>query len=545
MDDGALTVRDGLAALALAVTLLFMGGERIVPGVVGSFHDDAVYAVTAKSLAEGSGYRLINFPGAPRQTKYPILYPAVLAVVWRCVAGLSAKLAAMQLATLLAAALAIAGAYLYVVRFRYVARAPAFVAGIVCASSPNLLYYATQTLSEMPFALTVVASLWATDACLRGTRAEPWRAVLTGVVAGLPFLCRSAGAVVPLVALVMITRARRPLGWMLLGVALVALPWIAWTLRGAGNVGAEPIAGYQEDYVRLVTRGYGVATGSRLGATVAILGSNLVRACVAIGNVAGEGAARLLYAATEHAAIVLGLVGAAAWLAVAARGARTLLPTTLLTYLVLVCAWPWPPDRFMVPVLFLVLALAIDAAWRTMSRVASVHVITAVLSLVVLLNARVLADYARVGRATHYPYFILPDLTEPAGWATWSSYAKAFAWLGTHSTRDTVLAAGFDSMTALYTGRPTVRPFVPRPSALYYARETGDDAPALGTPGDLTRTLAAYHVRYLFVSPMPSFPEEDAFYELITRIRAERPALLRPVYWEQDPRFVVFEVTGP
>jgi hypothetical protein len=100
-------------------------------------------------------------------------------------------------------------------------------------------------------------------------------------------------------------------------------------------------------------------------------------------------------------------------------------------------------------------------------------------------------------------------------------------------------------MTALYTGRPTVRPFVPRPSALYNARETGDDAPALGTPGDLTRTLAAYHVRYLFVSPMPSFPEEDAFYELITRIRAERPALLRPVYWEQDPRFVVFEVTGP
>ena len=39
---------------------------------------DAVYAVTAKALAEGKGYHLVNLPGAPPQNRYPILYPALL-----------------------------------------------------------------------------------------------------------------------------------------------------------------------------------------------------------------------------------------------------------------------------------------------------------------------------------------------------------------------------------------------------------------------------------------------------------------------------------
>ena len=49
----------------------------------GYFHDDSIYLVTAKSLAEGRGYRILSFPGEPPQTKYPPLYPALLAAVWK------------------------------------------------------------------------------------------------------------------------------------------------------------------------------------------------------------------------------------------------------------------------------------------------------------------------------------------------------------------------------------------------------------------------------------------------------------------------------
>src|SRR5262245_4383276 len=59
-------------ALTLAMVLLLVGAWRLVPGVSGVFHDDAIYVISAKALADGRGYRLINLPGAPPQTKYPI-----------------------------------------------------------------------------------------------------------------------------------------------------------------------------------------------------------------------------------------------------------------------------------------------------------------------------------------------------------------------------------------------------------------------------------------------------------------------------------------
>jgi hypothetical protein len=537
-DREPLTARDGAAALVLAVALVLAGWVRLVPGVVGAFHDDAVYAMTAKALAEGDGYRLINFPGAPPQTKYPILYPALLALLWHSAATLEARLAVMQVATLLAAALAIAGAYLYVVRFRYVARAPAFAAGVLCASAPNLLYYATQTLSEMPFMLALVASLWATDAYVRAERSDACRGLLTGVAAGLPFLCRSAGAVIPLVAVVVSVRARRPVRWMLVGSALVVVPWLVWTARGVGNPVAEPIVGYQGDYLRLLSRGYfGATSGSPFGLALAIFGANVVKACVAIGDIAFEGIAPALYASSDWAATLLGLVGAATWLAVVAHAPLATLPATLLVYLAFVCAWPWPPDRFMIPVLFFLLAMLLGLVSRA-ARVGALAV-SLVAIVAAIPNARTLADYAAANTRSHYPYFMLPDAP-----VAWSSYGDAFTWLRAHAAPDDVFAAGFDSMTALYTAHPTVRPFVPRPSALYYAAITGDSAPALGSPSDFVGALATYRVRYLFVSPMPAFPEEDAFYELVSRARAEHPDLLRPVYRGSDPRFVVFEV-GP
>ena len=69
-------------ALLLAGVTVGLGWVCVMPVVCGSFQDDGIYVVTAKSLAEGRGYRLIHLPGEPAQTKYPILYPAMLAAVW-------------------------------------------------------------------------------------------------------------------------------------------------------------------------------------------------------------------------------------------------------------------------------------------------------------------------------------------------------------------------------------------------------------------------------------------------------------------------------
>ena len=50
--------------------------------MLGLFHDDGIYAVVAKSLSDGAGYRIISLPTAPDQTKYPFLYSYILSWLW-------------------------------------------------------------------------------------------------------------------------------------------------------------------------------------------------------------------------------------------------------------------------------------------------------------------------------------------------------------------------------------------------------------------------------------------------------------------------------
>ena len=360
---------------------------------------------------------------------------------------------------------------------------------------------------------------------------------MTGVIAALPFLCRTAGVVVPVAACLAIVRAKRPVAPFVVGAAVAMAPWILWMLRGIGQLATSPIVGYQQDYLGHWSAGYfGYPAGSRVALAAWVFGANLVKACTAVGDIALEGLAPFLY---EHAAWTVTALGALAWLAALAGVVQlALLPTTLLAYLGLVCAWPWPPDRFVVPVLFFLVGALLDGAEGVLERIASRRaaslVVVAAVAIAVVGNVRALARYAEVGRRAHYPFFVPPD--EPV---TWSTYADAFAWLRGHAAAADVLAAGFDSMTALYTGRPTIRPFVARPSTLYY----GGTAPPLGTVDELRAALVAYRVRYLFLSPMPAFPEEDAFYELVTSLQRARPAALRPAWVGADPRFAIFEVT--
>src|SRR5579864_3565650 len=70
----------------IVVALLYLGAIYsicyVAPGY-GLFDDDGIYLVTAKSLAQGSGYRIVSLPSAIPQTKYPPVFPALLAGVWK------------------------------------------------------------------------------------------------------------------------------------------------------------------------------------------------------------------------------------------------------------------------------------------------------------------------------------------------------------------------------------------------------------------------------------------------------------------------------
>jgi hypothetical protein len=64
---------------------LLVGGARYWSSnkeVLGLFLDDGIYAVVAKSLNDGAGYRIISLPTTPDQTKYPFLYSYILSWLW-------------------------------------------------------------------------------------------------------------------------------------------------------------------------------------------------------------------------------------------------------------------------------------------------------------------------------------------------------------------------------------------------------------------------------------------------------------------------------
>src|ERR1700747_755590 len=89
---------------AIGVFLLALGPSgylawtlRAMPHL-GFYHDDAIYWVSAKSIAEGQGYRILSLPGQPNQTKYPPLFPAILAVVWKLQPGFPQNLPLATLA---------------------------------------------------------------------------------------------------------------------------------------------------------------------------------------------------------------------------------------------------------------------------------------------------------------------------------------------------------------------------------------------------------------------------------------------------------------
>jgi len=102
--------------LAMVLAGAYLGVAMISPPAFGLWQDDAVYVVTARSLAEGSGYRHLEMPQQPLQTKYPPLFPALLAVVFRLWDDWPANLPALHAVT------AVSGAVFVLLAWWYLAR---------------------------------------------------------------------------------------------------------------------------------------------------------------------------------------------------------------------------------------------------------------------------------------------------------------------------------------------------------------------------------------------------------------------------------------
>ena len=527
---------DILIALGLFAVVLVTGYLRMAEGVCGVIHDDAIYVSTAKSLADGDGYRMMGVPGTPNQTKYPILYPAILAAFWKCLPEFPGNLVAMQWFSVASGAAALALGYLYVLRFGYFSRGVALTAALLSATAVSFLYLCTTTMAEMPFALLTIVALWGLDHFLLKKGRSRIAAFGLGILSALPFLCRIIGLpLIPVACWLLFKSRQRPL-WCLLGASVIVLPWVLWSMAGWGVWDENQVDGYYTDYL-------GSWSSTGLGMLLHVFHVNSLAAAYGTTVFTMEGLANILNQATDllwiqQAMILLGTIP---WLLIIFRlRTQRALPYFLVGYLGIMLVWSWIPHRFLIPLMPLIAAYLVHAIVEV-ARFVGLHytlrpvrwVCWAVTVALLFCNVELLMRHSTLTEKFGYPY---KKLTNEQ--ASWSSYQQMFAWLRKNTSPDDVIASCSDSMVSLYCDRRSIRPFIYHPERLFY----GDGTEEPVTPSELAAILKSHQPRYLAKFPMTSFSEEEPLQNALNELRQDHANWIRLVYRGEDTRFIVYEI---
>ena len=503
-----------------------LGSARLVTSACGVYHDDGIYVATAKALAEGRGYRLINLPGEPPQTKYPFLFPAALACLWWLWPSFPHNLVALQGFSLLSGALAVALSFDYFSRHEYRTRRQCLVACVLCATSPTFLYFGSLALSEAFFALLLMVAVVFVDTRPLSTTRQK---ISLGALAALPFLARSVGLCVPAAIALMLKLRSRPVMLSMLAAAVTASTWVLWVYFNSWSVGgsASVYAYYTADNYRSWWLSDSAARVPFRNLVWIITGAATVVLPI------------LTTIRTTFAWPLVLVIGACVWVEAYKRYRASTLGLIIAGYVAIIVVWPWPPERFLVPLMPVLAICLVGSAMNLASRLpGSVTRLVLPLGAVLAIGANVMQHAAVVRRvqSTGYPF----RNTEQA-LVRWADYEDVFQWLRTNTPSHAIVASGLDSMVFLYADRQGFRPFVQRPVAMFY----GSSDPPLGSLEEFTATLKNTGVDFVLEMPMPEFSEEAPLSRLIHETRADSPGCLDVVYSvAADPRFVVYSVNA-
>lgn len=209
----------------------------------------------------------------------------------------------------------------------------------------------------------------------------------------------------------------------------------------------------------------------------------------------------------------------------------------LVAYLLLILSWPWPPIRFLFPLMPLWLIYPLRAwavLWTKCPQLATARLLpVAVLGLVILSNLNLQRKYTQLSRETGYPMLSVP--VQPTHW---SSYQATFTWIRTNTNANDLLAAEEDGMTYLYTARPVFHPLAIG-HFHWYHRSPRTQA---GQASELVRVLKRYRPHFVILTAAPGFPDHDLYEAAITQLNAQNPDWLKMVYQGDDLRFKIFEL---
>jgi hypothetical protein len=515
--------------VAVLISILPVYACYLIQPAAGYFHDDGVYLVNALSLASGHGYRTISLPDELFQTKYPFLYPAVLAILWKLFPVFPANLLVFKSLSLCATAL---WAYLsYRLALRETGnRILARWIAVIPLTFPWVVLLSTTTMPETLFALVSTASLLAFQEEGGPSRR---RLMLGSALAAAAFLLRSAGSALVFSWLYLLLKRKewRSLAIFCLIMGALAGPWVLWqTIHPATN---DLVGSY---YTKLNYQNNSAFSAPSAADSFRVAAVNAVLAIVTACPLGGTQLVLLSLAAG-----LLCLVGLAGRL----TGRTVTLPVVwFVTNAVTILGMMFGLGRYQVPLFAVSLILCANGALLIFHKIGAIvpafkpsHAFAALLLLFaasIIINEKDLFRLQQLTRAERSPAWAL------SSGDSWQETMHGMTWLREHTPRNSVIMSNSDPGVFLYADRKAIRPFNQDNYKLFFDPSSGKLP--LGPPDRLKMHLIANDVSYIFVTPMRNYPERQFFHEQLASLVRANPDAFRLEKKFGDPEFYILKV---
>ncbi|MBS1953155.1 MAG: hypothetical protein JST89_03160 [Cyanobacteria bacterium SZAS-4] len=225
----------------------------------GMYHDDGVYLVSAQSLLDGHGYRILSLPTEPFQTKYPVGYPLVLSSAMLIMPAFPANLIGletMQTVLSVAAVLVTVG---YLLSTKKVTPLLGLAIAFTCLLNMRFIDFAPMLMSDLPAALLVSACMWCAESQSRQQDSfSPW----VGLLLAAAITTRTQALIlVPTLLIYYAVRKRTRSAITMLAIALVCVvPQMWWQTRT--SQGTPEILTFYTNYLK---HAYGTLPSSSAG----------------------------------------------------------------------------------------------------------------------------------------------------------------------------------------------------------------------------------------------------------------------------------------
>jgi hypothetical protein len=527
-----------LVLLALAPAAWIAFTWRGMPQL-GFYHDDGLYFVSARSLAETGEYRIASLPAQPWQTKYPPLFPTWLALVWKLNPHFPANLPLATLFTWLAFPAYLAAAYAFLREYGFSLRERA-VLFVVAALNPLAVLFSASLMPELAFTALFVGALVLAERA----KSSNGMMVLAGVLAGLAYLTRSAAlpllVTVPVCLLWRKDHARAVAGTgirrgalFLAGMMPAVAAWQIWVATHLSHA-SDLVTLYYTDYAGF--RRYNV----RLADLPLIVWTNLDGLLQSIGHL-------LTYDlepfGSKHLERVVAVAALAGCVRLARASRKLQYPIAAVPFLGLLLIWHYRPDPRLVFPLYPLLAAglwtelknvvrALQAAWRKPAfseRVAAVS------------GAAVLAGFAAFLAFTHVNgvVHVLPRMMTHYRIGL-DQRRDAWSWIAAHTPEQASVLAYDDPLMYLYTGRRSCN--LPIPPRLYYHNDDAGIDRLLGSVPEFAREQ---RLNYALVAGDDFYRDLHANGALHLARAVESSPQFRPLFRTSYATVYAFTPAGP